>query len=105
MRNFGLQWPHSGFFSPKIGHLIPIFEKRAEETPSSYVPKSGRIKFKDKSSDIFMEFLYLLFWVKLVYPTMVFKNFQVGDVQRTGKEKVNDMNRVTNQQAEMVNST
>ena len=80
-------------FSPQNRAPYSHFWKRAEETPSSYVPKSGRIKFKDKSSDIFMEFLYLLFWVKLVYPTMVFKNFQVGDVQRTGKEKVNDMNR------------
>ena len=32
MRNLNHRWPQSGHFSPKLGHLFPISEKRTGET-------------------------------------------------------------------------
>ena len=73
-------------FFPKIRAHFYNFWKRAEEILQGYAPEFSRIMLKIKSSKIFIELLGLSFPCKLVYPTMVAKNFQIDDVQKTGKQ-------------------
>ena len=63
-------------FAPKIRAHFYNFLKRTEETPQGqilqYFYRTLRLSFSD----------FLNFFVKLGYPTMVAKNFQIDDVKK-----------------------